>query len=160
MAYRLFLFLHLTGVVVLFAGFAAALFLKGTAERSDDPRIVSYVFSMITLNDKWATPVSILLILGGGFGAAVVARMPVVGTGWILWSLVLFGVSGLIFVFRSLPLQRRIETCLVEANSKQVAGQSDYQRLSRSWSRWAVPAFLLLVAAFTLMVIQPTLPVP
>lgn len=160
MIYRLYVFLHLVGVVVFFGGFAASLFAKARAERTRDPKIIGYTFSLINFNDKWFTPFSIVLILVGGFGAALMAGLPVVGTGWILWSLVLFGVSGLIFVFRALPLQHRIERMTGGGASSGDFDWSSYQELSRSWTRWATGAFLIVVGAFVLMVFKPALLVP
>ncbi len=160
MIYHLYLFLHLVGVVLFFAGFSAALFLKARAERTRDLKILAYTFSLINFNDTWFTPLSILLILAGGFGAAIMAGLPVVGTGWIFWSLVLFGGSGLIFVFRALPLQHRLEKMTGGAAASEAFDWTRYRQLSRSWTRWATSAFLIVVGAFVLMVFKPALPVP
>lgn len=160
MIYRLYIFLHLVGVVVFFGGFAASLFMKARAERTRNPEILSYTFSLINFNDKWFTPPSILFILVGGFGAALMAGLPVVGTGWIFWSLVLFGVSGLIFVFKALPLQHRIERMTGGGASSAAFDWTSYQKLSRSWTKWAAAAFLIVTSAFVLMVFKPALPAP
>jgi len=160
MLYQTFIFLHLVGVVLFFSGFTASLFVKSRADQSRDPRILHYSFSLINFNDKWFTPLSILLILVGGIGAAILAGLPIVRTGWIFWSLVLFGVSGLIFVFRALPLQHRIEKLAAEGVSSGAFDWPGYQGLSRSWTRWATTAFLMTVGAFVLMVFKPGIPWP
>lgn len=160
MLYRVYLLLHLMGVILFFGGFVAALLAKAFADRAHDPRIAAHTFRMINFNDKWFTPLSVVLILVGGFGTAGIAGLPVVETGWIFWSLVLFGVSGLIFVFRALPLQHRLERTAqtgVEANDFDWAR---YQRQARTWSRWAYLAFFAVLVALVLMVLQPALPTP
>jgi uncharacterized membrane protein len=159
MTYDIFVFVHLVGVVLFFAGFSASLFLRVRAERARDPKIIAYSFSLINFNDKWFTPPAVVLIVAGGFGAALVAGIPVVGTGWILWSLVLFGVSGLIFLFRALPLQKRIERLAAQDSDLGEFDWAGYRALSSVWSRWATTAFLAVVVAFVLMVFKPALPV-
>ena len=88
------------------------------------------------------------------------SELPVFGTGWIFWSLVLFGISGLIFVFRALPLQNRLEKITAGGASSGAFDWPGYQELARSWTRWATAAFLVVVGAFVLMVFKPELPVP
>jgi len=151
MARNLFVFLHLVGVVLFIGGFLSALLLHARANRTRDQRLIGYSFSVIDFNDKWFTPFSILLIMGGGFGAAAEAGLPIVGTGWIFWPLILFGFTGLLFVFRALPLQNRIVR-LAQADTFDWAA---YDKLSRSWTRVAVPSFLIVAVAFVLMVFKP-----
>jgi len=158
MTYRLYMLLHLTGVVVFLGGFLAALFLAITASRIGNRSIRAYAFTVINYNDKWFTPLAVLLIVGGGFGASSAAGLPVVGTGWILWSLGLFILSGLIFVLRALPLQREIESLLGGIESAEDVDWSDYDGLVSTWKMWAIAAFLLVTTAFVLMVLKPALP--
>jgi len=155
MLYRTYVFLHLVGVVVFFSGFTASLFLKVRAERTGDLKILAYTFSLINFNDKWFTPASVLMILGGGFAAALTSGIPIAGTGWILWSLVLYGLSGLIFVTRALPLQQRLERMTKDAPSSVGFDWARYKKASVSWTRWATTAFLAVVGAFALMVFKP-----
>ena len=159
MIYDILVFVHLVGVVLFFAGFSSSLFLRFRADRARDPKIIAYSFSLINFNDKWFTPLAILLIVAGGFGAAIVAGLPVFGTGWILWSLVLFGVSGLIFLLRALPLQHRIERLAAAKSEFGELDWTNYRAVSSVWARWATTAFLAVVVAFVLMVFKPALPV-
>ena len=49
---------------------------------------------------------------------------PIFATGWILWTLVFFIISGLAFMFRVAPLQRRLHAL---SESGPSAGQFDYE---------------------------------
>jgi uncharacterized membrane protein len=149
---------HIVGVILFFAGFIGALLSQRFADRTQDHRIVAHTFRVMNFNDRWLTPIAIILILVGGFGAASRAGLSVVRTGWIFWSLVLFGISGVIFVARALPLQQRIEKLAGAATSEfdWVA----HGRLSRSWSRWAHLAFVAVLVALVMMVFRPHLPAP
>jgi uncharacterized membrane protein len=155
---RAYNLLHLVGVILFFAGFFGALLSQRFADRTQDPGIVAHTFKMMNFTDRWLTPIAIVLILVGGFGAASRTGLSIVQTGWILWSLVLFGISGVIFLARALPLQLRIESLARTEPTK--FDWDTYRRLARSWSRWAHAAFLAVVVALVLMVLKPGLPVP
>ena len=150
--------LHIVGVILFFAGFVGALLSQRFADRAQDPRIVAHTFKIMNFNDRWLTPVSIVLILVGGFGAASRAGLSLVQTGWILWSLVLFGISGVIFLARALPLQHKIEE--MATSGQDEFDWAAYGRLSRAWSKWAHLAFVAVLVALVLMVFRPSLPVP
>ncbi len=150
--------LHIVGVILFFAGFVGALLSQRFADRTQDPRIVAHTFRVMNFSDRWLTPIAIILILLGGFGAASRAGLPIVRTGWIFWSLVLFGISGVIFVARALPLQLRIEN-LATGDPNEFDWDA-YRNLSRSWSRWAHLAFVAVLVALVMMVFRPYLPVP
>jgi len=158
--YDFYIFLHLVGVVIFIGGFAASLFAKGRAESTRDPKILSHTYALINFNDKWFTPLSIVFILSGGFAASFAAGLPIVETGWILWSLVLYGISGIIFVLRALPLQHRLERMTSTSPSPEAFDWASYDHLSRAWTRWASAAFVLVIGAFVLMVFKPVLPSP
>ncbi len=158
MRYEAFILIHLIGVVLFFSGFSGSLFMKMRAERTGDPRILAHTFAAMNVQDKWFTPLSILLIMVGGFGSASLAGLSVTGTGWIFWSLVLYGFSGLIFVLRALPLQHRIETLLSDGIASGELDWGGYQTLAKSWNFWAILAFTMVTITFVLMVLKPTLP--
>ena len=160
MMYNVYIFLHLVGVILFLGGFLASLFLKMRAERTRNSGILAYSFSLINFNDKWFTPLSVLLILIGGFGAAARSGLSIFGTGWIFWSLILFGISGLIFVFKALPLQHQIEKLTGKGASAEEFDWQSYQKLASSWMTWAVIALFIVLGAFVLMVFKPVLAVP
>ena len=55
---------------------------------------------------------------------AMLRGYPIFATGWILWTLVFFIISGLAFMFRVAPLQRRLHAL---SESGPSAGQFDYE---------------------------------
>jgi uncharacterized membrane protein len=58
---------------------------------------------------------------------------------WIRWSYILFGLSGLIWLFVLLPIQLR-QRRLLEQTSEITM---QYRRLSRQWQLWGALATLL-----------------
>jgi uncharacterized membrane protein len=155
--YRLLVFVHLLGVVLFFSNAVAAVFWKGRAERSGDPRLVAHAFASLMVADRWLTPLSVGLLLGGGIGAAAAAGLPLLGTGWILWSSVAFLVSGLAFAVGALPRQRRLAAWTAGAGGDGFDWPR-YRREARRWGHWAHLSLLAAAVAFVLMVLRPELP--
>lgn len=148
------LFLHVVGAILLFSTYIAAFTMRAVAG-SGDRAILAYVYRVMNRLDLLVTPVASLLLLGSGFLLASRAGIPIFETGWLAWSLVLFGITGVLFLAFALPLQRRIEHLL--ANDGDEDGSTDgwrdaYERLSRRWFTVAGTSFILTVTILYLMI--------
>lgn len=149
--------LHVAAVIAFLGNITTGLFWHSHAARTRDPRLLAHAVDGIIRSDRRFTIPGVVVILVSGFGAAGIGGYPILRTPWILWSLVLFSVSGLIFGLRVVPLQRRLK-----ALAKAGAGQDPfdwerYQRLARSWELWGAAALLTPLVALVLMVLKPSL---
>lgn len=149
------LFLHVVGAVLLFSTYITAFSMRALAEPTRDRAILAHAYRVMNRLDLFVTPVSILLLLGSGFILAGRAGMPILETRWLAWSLVLFGLTGLLFVVGALPAQRRIER-LLEDSEYQAQDEDGwwnaYRRLSRRWLAVAGTSFVLTVGILYLMI--------
>jgi len=147
--------LHVLAVVLFLGNIITGLFWKAHGDRTADPRIITHTLAGIIRSDRWFTIPGVVLIIGFGVAAAIIGRLPILGTGWIWQSIALFAVSGLAFMLQVAPLQRRLQ----ELASVGVGGgawdQAAYRRLSRRWEFWGVVAILTPLAALVLMVYKP-----
>jgi uncharacterized membrane protein len=158
MQYLVFKLIHIIAVILFLGNIITGLFWKAHADRTRSPQVIAHTFDGIIRSDRWFTLPSIAVIVAAGVGTALVGRIPILGTGWILWSIVLFSVSGLAFSFRVAPLQARLAAL---ARSGVESGYFDwdgYHTLSRSWELWGLFATLTPVTAVVLMVLKPALP--
>jgi uncharacterized membrane protein len=106
----------------------------------------------IIRSDRLFTIPGVVVIIASGLAAAIAGGHPILGTPWILWSLVLFAVSGLVFVLRVAPLQVRLRALA------QAGGAFDwdgYRRVARVWDAWGLAALLTPLGALVLMVLKP-----
>ena len=150
--------IHIAAVILFLGNIITGLFWKFHADGTDDPRIISHSFEGIIRSDRWFTIPGVWAILLSGFGAAIQGRLPILGTGWIFWSIVLFSISGLIFGLRVAPLQAQIVKI---ARTGAESGQFDwphYRTLARTWEIWGLMATLALCGAVALMVLKPGIP--
>ena len=155
--YLWFKLLHLAAVIAFLGNIITGLFWHAHAARTRDPRLLAHTVDGIIRSDRLFTIPGVVIIIVGGVGAAIVGGYPILGTSWILWSLILFTVSGLVFVIRVAPLQSQLRALAqagVEQGSFDWAG---YQRLAHTWERWGALALLTPIAALILMVLKPSL---
>lgn len=146
---------HVIAVIVFLGNITTGLFWHSHAARTRDPRILAHTMSGIIRSDRWFTIPGVIGIIVAGIAAAVSGNHPILGTGWILWTLVLFAVSGLAFMLRVAPLQRELHA-LADAGAQ--AGALDYERyhrLARRWEFWGGVALLTPVVGLFLMVLKP-----
>ncbi|MGH7742329.1 MAG: DUF2269 family protein, partial [Candidatus Eiseniibacteriota bacterium] len=93
-----------------------------------------------------------------GFGAAGIGGLPMLRTGWILWSIALFALSGVAFMAQVAPLQKKMLALARQGEAKGALDWDGYRKLSHSWDLWGAFALLTPLAAAVLMVWKPVLP--
>lgn len=149
--------LHIFAVVMFLGNIVTGMFWHRHAERTRNPRLLAHAMEGVIRSDRLFTMPGIVVIIATGVIAAIQAGLPLLRTGWILWTLVLFTISGLLFMFRVAPLQRQLRG-LAEAGA--ASGSFDYQayhRVAMRWELWGAGATLTPVLALALMVLKPTL---
>ncbi len=154
MSYSIYKVIHLAAVIIFLGNIATGLFWKAHADRSSNPQIIAHTLHGIIRSDRWFTIPAIVVILIGGFGASSKGGLPILRTGWIFWSVVLFIMSGIAFSARVAPLQKQ----LFELAQASEFDWSRYRVLSKAWEWWGAFALLTPVAAAVLMVLKPALP--
>jgi uncharacterized membrane protein len=147
--------LHIAAVIAFVGNITTGLFWHAHAARTRDPRLLAHAMEGIIRSDRLFTVPGVIGIIVTGVAAAIYGNFPLLRTGWILWALILFSVSGLIFMIRLVPLQRQLRA-LAEAGMK--SGTFDYARyheLAVRWEIWGAAALLTPVAALVFMVLKP-----
>ena len=95
---------------------------------------------------------TVVVILVSGVLAAMQRGLSITGTGWIFWSLVALGFSGVVFVARLNGLQHRLEA------AGDGTDMPTRRRVLASWARWASVGTAAILVALGLMVLRPDLP--
>ena len=157
---HLFLFfkvLHVAAVVMFVGNISVGVFWKMWADRTGDVRIMAHTIDGIRVADRLFTIPGIILLLIGGIGAAIVAGYPILGTGWILWSIVLFITAGIAFgpVSRA---QRLLSAVAHEGIDSGSMSRELYDRFSGVWNIAGMIALVAPLIAMVLMIVKPALP--
>ncbi len=143
--------IHVAGVVLFLGNITVGVFWKRISDRSGNAGIMAFTIDAIIAADRIFTIPGIVILLAGGIGAAFVGGIPILGTGWLLWGLIAFILSGLAFG----PLSRTQRKLSVAAHAGDL---EEYERLSKSWDLWGFIALAFPIVAFVLMILKPALP--
>ncbi len=155
MIYLLLKTAHILSVVLFLGNIVTGIFWVAHANRSADARLVAHAMSGVIRSDTYFTMPSVVAILVTGFALAGIAQMPILGTPWIGASLILFGLSGLLFAVFLAPLQRRIVAEASEMQTSASFPSPAYRRMLRRWEIIGIVAILLPLGALALMVFKP-----
>lgn len=146
--------LHILAVVLFLGNIITGVFWKDHADRSGDPRIMAHTLDGIIRSDRLFTVPGVVLIIVFGVAAAILGHFPILGTDWILYSIILFVISGGAFMFKVVPLQRLLRTVAQAGIQTGKLDEQVYRRLTIQWNVWGGVASLTPIAALVLMVIK------
>ena len=149
--YLMLKLVHLAGVVLFLGNISVGVFWKHASDRTGSLPIITYTIDAIIRADRLFTIPGIVLLLVGGIGAALVGQISILGTGWLLWGIGAFVLSGIAFG----PLSRVQRQLSAAAHAGNI---DEYRRLSPSWDVWGGIALVLPIIAFVLMILKPALP--
>lgn len=148
---------HILAVVLFLGNIITGLFWHRHAERTRNPRVLAHTVDGVIRSDRLFTMPGVIVIIATGIFAAVQGGIPLLRTGWIAWTLVLFAISGFAFMFRVAPLQRELRA---RADAGAAGGSFDfdaYHRLAVKWEIWGGVATVTPLAGLALMVLKPAL---
>ena len=152
--YQFLQVVHVFAVILFMGNIITGLFWKFHADGSRNPIVIAHTLRGLIRADRWFTVPGVIVITAAGILAAVQAGLPLLRTGWILWSIVAFSLSGIAFAWKVAPLQK--ELLRLSTNS----GDFDwtlYRSKSLQWELWGLFATLTPAAAVVLMVWKPNL---
>jgi uncharacterized membrane protein len=149
--------LHIVAVIMFLGNITTGVFWHRHAARTRNPRLIAHAMDGVIKSDRLFTVPSIVVIIVTGLIAAIQGGMPLLRTGWIAWTLLLFGISGILFMARVAPLQRQLYAA---AEAGAASGSFDYDayhRLAMRWEIWGAGATLTPFIGLALMVLKPAL---
>ncbi|TBL81075.1 DUF2269 family protein [Paenibacillus thalictri] len=148
---KLLLLLHLLGVVLFVGNIITAAFWKVRADLQKNPALIHSAVKNVMLADYVFTLPGLVLIVASGIAMAVQANYPMHGFHWLGLSLLLFAITGVIWLAVLIPLQR----AMIKHSAACIASgsmSSAYSRASRLWAVFGVAATLLPIVILYLMI--------
>ncbi|MGK2864614.1 MAG: DUF2269 family protein [Chitinophagaceae bacterium] len=150
--YLLLKCIHLLAVVAFLGNISTGLFWMRYAFQLKDTNYMHHTVSGVILSDKYFTIPGVIIITIGGFGAAISGGLSLLGTGWIFWPIILFSLSGLIFVFKVGPLQTKMKRNLDKAITDENQDQNSFRVLFKQWEFWGLLALMMPIVSFFMMI--------
>lgn len=149
--YLIFKLVHVIAVIVFLGNITVGVFWKAWADRTNNAAIIAHTMAGIIKADRIFTIPAVIVLLIGGIGASYAADIPILKTGWVLWGLGLFILSGIAFTPLGLVQQK---LCAL-AKSGDLDG---YRAASSGWNIWGTIALALPFIAAAIMILKPLLP--
>jgi uncharacterized membrane protein len=146
--------LHILSVVLFLGNIITGVFWKSHGDRIGTLAARAQALDGIIRTDRLFTLPPVVLIIVTGVLLANTLHLPILGTKWILWALILFGISGVAFSMFVGPLQKKLLKN-VQAGLAGNWNQPEYEALSRSWTIWGTIATVAPLIALLLMVMKP-----
>jgi uncharacterized membrane protein len=146
---------HVMAVVVFLGNIIVGMFWKLIADGTKNASIMRHTIAGIIRSDRIFTIPAVIVLLLAGIATAIVGHIPFLSTGWLLWSIILFIISGLAFG-RVARLQAQLLKVLQRGGDS--FDRQLYEGLSRRWDLWGILATVTPLAALVLMIAKPALP--
>ena len=146
--------LHIVSVVVFLGNIITGFFWKLHADRMGELRARAQALDGLIRADRVFTTPAVFFIIATGVLLALTMGLPIFGTPWILWRLILFGIAGAVFGIFVGPLQKKL-LANTRAGLAGTWNEAEYHALSKSWGRWGAVATAAPLGALLLMVFKP-----
>ncbi len=152
--YLLFKIIHLLAVVAFLGNIAIGLFWMKWAYKANNLGYLQHTVKGIIAADKIFTIPGVIVITAGGIMAAIKGGYPMLGTGWIFWSIILFTLSGIMFMAKVGPLQTKMKNYLGQSIGNNSYDKAQFTKYMKAWEFWGALSLLTPLLAFLLMILK------
>ena len=154
MDYSYLKLIHVFSVMIFLGNIITGLFWMRIAVKTKDLKIITFTMKGIRDGDRYFTIPGVLVITAFGFFAAISGHYPILHTGWILWSIIMFSISGLAFAFKVAPLQKKIYHLTLNKESSNDFDWNNFNKVYVEWDVWGLVALVTPLAAFVMMTLK------
>jgi uncharacterized membrane protein len=154
MNYTYLKLIHLLAVTIFLGNIIIGLFWMRIAVKTRDLRIINFTIKGIITADRYFTIPGVIIITTFGILAAVYGHFPLLRTGWIFWSIILFSISGLAFGFKVAPIQKIILNLTLNNENANAFDWYYFQKKYIEWEVWGLIALITPLAAFIMMTLK------
>ena len=154
MDYSYLKLIHLIAVMLFLGNIITGLFWMHIAVKTKDLKIINFTMKGIIKADRYFTIPGVIIITAGGFLAAIYGHLPILKTGWIFWSIIMFSISGLAFSFKLAPLQKKIYNLTLNKEVSIDFEWSNFSKVYFQWDLWGFIALITPLAAFVMMTLK------
>lgn len=154
MIYLIIKLIHVVAAIIFLGNITLGFFWKFRAEKLNKRQRIAETFTSIIKADRLFTMPGVFILLIFGIGSAQLLGYNLITTGWIFWSIILYVISGLAFMIKVVPIQKKI---LKLASDENNFNWDAYKKLSVQWNLWGTIATITPWIATVLMILKPGL---
>ena len=145
---------HVIAVIVFLGNIFTGLFWMRLAVKTKDISIIHHSIKGVIRSDRYFTIPGVVFITAAGIFAAIAGNVPLLRTGWIFWSLILFSISGIAFMWKVAPLQKKLSKLTAVSGNSQVFDWNVFNKNFRDWEFWGGIALVTPILALVMMVLK------
>jgi len=146
--------IHIIGAIIFVGNITVTALWKVMADKTRDPKTVAFGQRLVTITDFVFTGTGAAAILLSGLLMAMNFGDAFWNIKWVLWGLILFGISGIIWIAILIPIQMKQARLAKEfENSGNIPDQ--YWKLGRIWMVFGTISTLLPFVNLYFMVYKP-----
>lgn len=139
---------------ILFLGNIIVTFVwKLFADRTGDIGLMRFGAKLVIDTDHIFTAPMAGLLVASGLALAHIKGYPLLATPWLLAALILFALSGLVWVIWLVPNQKR-QKALLEPAADASAVSLEHRALRQQWNVYGVLSVLFALGAFLMMFLK------
>ena len=154
MTYLVLKYLHVVGAMVILGTGVGIAFFMLMAHRSGEAGLIARVAGIVVIADMVFTATAIVAQPVTGFLLIRETGIPL-SEGWVVASLVLYGVAGL-FWLPVVWIQARMRDLAAQAAASKEALPAQYANLFRVWFAFGFPGFGSVMLIIWLMIAKPS----
>ncbi|MGD8306598.1 MAG: DUF2269 family protein [Ignavibacteria bacterium] len=154
MIYLIVKLVHVLAAIIFLGNITLGFFWKFRAEKLNERQRIEETFTSIIKADRLFTMPGVVILLIFGIGSAQLLGYNLITTGWIFWSIILYVISGLAFMIKVVPVQKKILKLTSDENN---FNWDEYKKLSAQWNLWGTIATITPWIATVLMILKPGL---
>jgi len=154
MDYSYLKLIHLVAVMVFLGNIITGLFWMRFAVKTKDLVIVRHTIIAIMKLDRYITVPGVIIITVGGFLSAIYGHFPILRTGWIFWSIIMFSISGLVFAIKVVPLQKKMHRISLDREGSENFDWKNFNKIYLAWDIWGLIALITPLLAFVMMILK------
>ena len=154
MWYSILKLIHMLSVVIFLGNVITGLFWMHWAVKSGDFKIIHHTTRGIIKSDLYFTIPGAIVITISGLLIAMEANIQVLRIGWMLWAIILFSLSGIIYFLRVVPLQKKISKLTNDFKGNDNFDWEHFRKIYRAWDGWGIISVLTPLGAFVLMLLK------
>ncbi|HEY9113562.1 MAG TPA: DUF2269 family protein [Bacteroidales bacterium] len=154
MGYTIIKLLHVLAVIMFLGNIFTGLFWMHIAKKTKDLKIISHTMQGVIRSDRLFTIPGVVLVTTFGIFAALHGHIPLIRTGWVFYSIILFTFSGIIFIWKVAPLQRKIYNFTHKQENNPDFDWNYFNKLYSQWDFWGLIAILAPVIALVMMILK------
>lgn len=155
MAFTVWKFIHLLGVIIFLGNISTGFFWKAHAEKYQDQRILKSAFEGIYLSDRWITNSCVFIILLSGFMMAYVTDLALLMEGWVIATFSILLLAGLFYGKGIIPLNRKIINHLSQDKPFGEQEWQEYDAMRKPWFWFGIAATATPFISLSIMFFKP-----